>query len=77
MTRRALLPRLPQLAPLLDARGFSKFELTFSCSGQDFKVQAQARNTQAAAHEGLIELAAQCPDFDAEDARLVACVQLH
>jgi len=51
------------------------WELTFLCAGHTFKAIARARNSQAAAAEGLIELATQCPDFNSESARLVAAVQ--
>ena len=51
------------------------FEMTFICNGRDFKAFVRARNQQAAAHEALIELAQQCPDFDPENARLSAAIQ--
>lgn len=71
---RRALPPLQRLTPPNDLQPC--FELTFSCSGREFKTIARARNSQAAAAEGLLELATQCPEFDAEDARLTAAVQV-
>lgn len=51
------------------------FELTFIAHGRTFKALARGRNTQAAAYEGMIALAAEIPDFDPDAARLVGAVQ--
>lgn len=54
---------------------FPCWELTFLCGGHTFKALARAKNSQAASDQGLLELATQCPDFEPENARLVAAVQ--
>ncbi len=51
------------------------FELTFLSSGRTFKALIRAKNATTAAHEGLLELATQCPEFDPENSRLVAAVE--
>lgn len=66
---------LPSLPTLYGVETNPGFELTFVCSGRPFKSFVRARNQQAASHEALIELAAQCPDFEPENARLVRSVQ--
>ena len=70
--KRLALPSLPALAWHGAQPGF---ELTYICDGADFKTFVRARNQQAAAHEGLIELAHQCPGFDPDRARLVRAIQ--
>lgn len=70
--KRLALPSLPQLR---DSAKLPGFQLTFYCAHRSFRAYVRARNVQAASHEGLIELAAQCPDFDPDNARLVAAVQ--
>ncbi|NVO07181.1 MAG: hypothetical protein HXX19_15250 [Rhodoferax sp.] len=74
MTRRLAMPTLPGLYGM-EPSSLPGFELTFICGGHSFKAFQRGRNVQAAAHEALIELGVQCPDFDALDARLVAAVQ--
>lgn len=66
------LPPLQHLTADADMPGF---ELTFLDGGRTWKVLARGSNAQAAAHEGLIELAAKFADFNPETARLVAAVQ--
>lgn len=66
---------LPSLTPLAWQGAQPGFELTFLCDGSDFKTFVRARNQQAAAHEGLIELASQFHDFHPDKARLVRAVQ--
>lgn len=51
------------------------YQLTFFCGGHSFRCFVRARNQRAATEEGLIELASQCPDFDPDNARLVACIE--
>ena len=65
------LPRLHCAKP--DDRAF---ELTYLCGGLDFKALIRARNSQAAAAEGLIQLGHEFPDFHPSEARLVAAVEL-
>jgi hypothetical protein len=69
---------LPRLAPLASLRMPSQtpgWQLTYLSQGRQFRVFVRARNSQAADHEGRIELAAGCPDFEPEGARLVQCVE--
>jgi hypothetical protein len=63
------------LPPLYGVETLPGYDLTFSCAGRTFKAFVRARNVQAASHEAMIELAAQCPDFDPEDARLHSAAQ--
>lgn len=65
------------LTPITETSRLPGFELTYLCSGQSFKALICARNSQAAAAEGLIELASQCPDFEPDNARLVRVIQTH
>lgn len=76
-TSRLILRRsLPPLVHITSAaQQLPAFELTYVSEGHDFKALIRARNSQAAAAEGLIELAQQCPDFNPEGARLVSAVQ--
>lgn len=74
--RLVLRRALPPLQRLIQPTGQPPcFELTFACSGIPYKVLIRARNSQAAAAEGLLELAEQCPEFEPENARLMAAVQ--
>lgn len=70
------LPPLQRLAPTGPQSVPRAFELTFICAGKTFKALQRARNQSAAAAEALIELSSQCADFDPEDARLTAAVQV-
>lgn len=63
------------LTPIVWSGQKPLFELTFHCGGRPFITAVRARNSEAAASEGRIELASQCPDFDHECARLVRVVQ--
>jgi hypothetical protein len=72
---RGLLPPLQRLTPATPAP-LPAFELTFLSAGKQFKALQRARNQSAAAAEAAIELAYQCPDFDHQDARLIAAVQV-
>ncbi len=74
-TRLVLNRALPPLQYITPPDETPAFELTFRCDGQAFKALVRARNAESAAHEALIELAHQCPDFNPETARLVAAVQ--
>lgn len=68
---------MPTLAPLHNAHTAHPpaFELTFNSEGRIYKALVRARNVHAASHEGLLELATQCPDFNPEKARLLAAIQ--
>lgn len=73
--RRQYCPTLPR-SQLLFPGPRRHFELTFLCGGSPFKVIAPGSNAQAAAAEGLLELASQCPDFEPDTARMVAAVEV-
>lgn len=66
---------MPTLLPAYGVEWSSAFEVTFICAGVPFNAFVRARNQQAATEEAKIELAIQCPDFDADAARLVRSVQ--
>lgn len=67
------LPRLQHLTPPAD---LPCFELTYICNGRTFKSLARGRNAVAASYEGIIALAEKCQDFDADQARLTAAIQV-
>ena len=69
-----------KLPPAFSRCGFTVpelpyWELTFISGGRPLIVTVRARNAQAAAHEGEIELAAQLHEFDPKDARLISAIQ--
>lgn len=72
-SRRLYFPSLPPLAIVTSSR---RWELTFLCDGHAFKVVAGGHNAQAAAAEGILELASQCPDFAPESARMTAAIEV-
>ena len=63
---------LPPLQHLPQPPQLPGFELEFLSAGKTFMVVVRARNTQAAQAEGRLQLASAFPDFDDQDARLVA-----
>lgn len=67
------MPSLPPLAG--SAPVMPGYQLTFNCTGRIFKAFVRGRNVHAASHEGILELASQCPDFEPENARLVSAIQ--
>lgn len=74
--RAAVRRSLPPLVHITAAaQTLPAFELSFLSDGHTFKALIRARNAQAAAAEGLIELAQQCPDFNPDGARLVSALQ--
>ncbi len=73
--RRLYCPTLPPLHLMCNSPR-RHFELTFLCGGSPFKVVAPGANAQAAAAEGILELASQCPDFDPSSARMVAAIEV-
>lgn len=73
---RKALPPLQSLAPTGPQSLPPAFELTFICAGKTFKALQRGRNQSAAEAEAVLELATQCPDFDAESARLIAALQV-
>lgn len=68
------LPPLHQLNAG-NPRELPLFELKFYSCGREFIVTQRGRNSQAAAAEGLIELAAKFHEFDPEEARLISALQ--
>lgn len=74
MSARAIV--LPTLHPVWGLEGRALYELTFVCRRRLFKAAIRARNQEAAHHEAVIELAAQCPGFEPAEARLVSSHQL-
>ena len=71
--RRLYFPTLPPLRVVASSR---RWELTFLCDGHAFKVIAAGHNAQAAAAEGVIELAAQCAEFEPDTARMVSAIEV-
>lgn len=69
------LPKLPPLASLSIPSSTPGWQLSYVSQGRQYRVFVRARNSQAADHEGRLELAAGCPDFEPEGARLVQCVE--
>lgn len=51
------------------------FHLSFLTDTGPYNALVRARNARTATEEGIVELAAQFPDFDATSARLVRSVQ--
>lgn len=72
----ALARSLPPLLHLTQPTELPCFELTYSCNGRVYKSLARGRNALAASHEGLIALAQKCHDFDSDNARLTAAIQV-
>lgn len=66
---------LPSLPKLPGSEKFPGFEMTYFCNHKVWVAYVRARNQQAAAHEGALELAAKFPDFDYEDARCIRAIQ--
>lgn len=65
----------PTLPPVFGQEKLPFFALTFLTDTGPYNAYVKARNSQAATEEGIIELAAQFPDFDAASARLIRAVQ--
>ena len=66
---------VPTLAPAHGQESIPSFALTYLTDHGLFNAWVRARNARTATEEGIIELAAQFPDFDAASARLVRSVQ--
>lgn len=76
-SRTVIRRSLPPLQYITQAaQTFPAFELAFMSEGHIYKALIRARNSQAAAAEGMIELAQQCPDFNPDAARLVSALQI-
>lgn len=73
---RSALPPLQHLTPPVPRHMLPTWEVTFDCGARPYLAVVKARNSQAAAEEARLELAHQCPDFDAEGARVVSCKQV-
>ncbi len=71
---RSALPPLQHAATA--AQLLPAFEFTFISDGKTFKALQRGRNLQAAQAEAMLELSYQCADFNFQEARLVAAVQV-
>lgn len=68
---------LPRLKHITQPDYLPGFQLDYVSGNKPFTVLVRARNTMAADAEGRVEMAANFPDFDPQDARLVGCVEVH
>ena len=50
--------------------------MTYVCDGRDFVAVVKGASAIAATEAAACELASNCPDFDFDNARCVACKQV-
>lgn len=72
----ALASQLPRLQHLTPPADLPCFEITYICNGRTFKALARGRNMTAAVYEGIMALADKCPDFDPDQARMTAAIEV-